>query len=87
MEKLKVKYPVPEEERHKYAPTKIPVAIKGGRGYNLGGFVELGDAINQFRKDGTLKEGFKLIDLDAREYAIRNGINEAGYADIELIKE
>ena len=87
MKKLKVKYPVPAEERHLYTPTKIPVAWEGGGGYSLGGFSELGDAINQYEKDGTLKEGFKLITIAALNKALRGRIKDADSGDVELIRE
>ncbi len=87
MKKPKVKYPVPAEERHKYRPTKIPIAWEGGGGFSLGGFVELGEAMDQYMKDGTLKEGFKLISIAALNQALTKGINEEGYVDVELITE
>lgn len=87
MEKPKVKYPVPAEERHLYTPTKIPVAWEGGGGFSLGGFAELGDAKNQYEKDGTLKEGFKLISIAALNKALRERIKDADSGDVELIME
>ena len=87
MEKPKIKYPVPAEERHLYTPTKIPVAWEGGGGFSLGGFTDLSDAIDQYDKDGTLKEGFKLISIVAFNKILRGKINKAGYGDVELITE
>lgn len=87
MEKPKVKYPVPAKERHLYTPTKIPMAWEGGGGFSLGGFGELSKAIDQYKKDGTLMEGFKLISIAALNQVLKKGINEEGYTDVELTTE
>ena len=57
----------------------------GGGGLSLGGFAELGKAIDQYKKDGTLMEGFKLISIASLNKALRGRMKDSDSGDVELI--